>query len=319
MSPRLTDGLVHEIRACLISDPNSSQAFSDKFLQIVCDEHGLKRENLDAVYPCTAVQAGMLSQSIRYQGKLYYNHVVFKLSSSTNLSKLRKAWEYVFRAHEILRAGFFEVDDGQHTFAMAIHKPQAVTLPWSLVDAIGDDLEELLTEHKSLHASEAVRDLGVPPWQLTVFKSSDAHVLLSAHHAIYDAQSLQSILDDVILHYISGAERQRPHFGSVLKAILKSTSEPSLLEAERTFWSRQLEGASITKFPSLTVTRVASIASHITTLASSWKLSEIERYSKKHGFSVNGLAQAAWAKLLSAYTGEIQVMFGMGTSSIFIY
>jgi len=265
------------------------------------------------VYPCTATQAGMLSQFLRSDGSLYFNHYLYELSPTTDIQPLRQAWIEVMEENELLRAGFFSIDDDEHSFATIIYSKKGVELPWTLTRVGDAQRQSTIQQQKSSLATQSVHNLGLLPWHLTlVMTETTTQLLLSAHHALYDAQSLQMILDAVRSKYLGNAPGIRPHFAGPLGKIVEGSLDASKLDESRSFWLKQLEGSAISRFPSLTATRVRSRSSHVTVQSSAWKLSEIEAASQKLGYSIHAVAQAAWARILSAYLGEPQVVFGVG-------
>lgn len=286
--------------------------FNDRFIGLICTETRLTRSQISGIFPCTPAQEGMLSQFLRSKGRLYFNHIVFKLPRGVDLTRLRESWNVVTGFHDMLRAGFVEVDDARHSFATIIHRQDAVNLPWSTVNSMGD-IATLISGQKELNTSRVFEKLHLPPWGVTVFKNgSEDHLLFSAHHALYDAKSLSLVLNDVFCEYSGGDISPRPHFSEVLDRIMKHTLNPEVSEGDKSFWMKQLQGSSISRFPNLCPLRVKSTSSHICSIETSWSLSKIEKACRKLGMSVNSVGQAAWARVLSAYMGDNAVTIGIG-------
>lgn len=286
-----------------------------RFTGSILKETGIHEKKIAGIYPCTPAQEGMLSQFLRSKGELYFNHIVFKLSENVDLMRLRGSWNNVFKSHEMLRAGFMGVDDAKHSFAIVIHQQSSVSLPWSVVSS-GGDTEKLILARKETHTQRALESLHLPPWSITVLKKDPGNrvLIFSAHHALYDAQSLQLILDDVLCEYSGRHTSRRPKFSRVLANIVKHTVEPKLLEEDKRFWINQLQGSSISRFPNMCPLRVKSTASHICSIEMKWSLSKVETACRRLGISMNAAGQAAWAKVLSAYMGDTAVTMGIGTS-----
>lgn len=260
------------------------------------------------------MQAGMLSQFLRSGGGLYFNHYLYQLSSTVDVQLLRDAWTKVMQENDMLRAGFYGIDDEEFPFASVIYTKNSFELPWTLITT-DDDVSHcsLIQKQKSFLTSQAAKDLGIPPWHLSLFVTNDSsQLLLSAHHALYDAQSLRMILEAVTSYYLGNTAVQGSNFTGPLGKILVDADDATRIEAIRSFWVKRLDGTTISRFPSLTPTRIQSQNSHVTEHCSAWKLSHIEALSKDLGFSTHAVAQAAWARVLSAYLGEPQVCFGVG-------
>ncbi|RPB02033.1 hypothetical protein L873DRAFT_1788049 [Choiromyces venosus 120613-1] len=286
--------------------------FSARFMDQVCAETGLPKEKIAGIYPCTPVQEGMLSQFLRSKGELYFNHMVFELPENIDLSKLLDSWDVVFKSLDILRAGFAGVDDAQYSFSMIVHNSNTIELPWSVVPT-GENSEELIANQKGEKASVALRELHLPSWSLTLFqKPSGNHLLMfSAHHALYDAHSLAAILHSVARQYSGKDYSLSNTFSSALSEIVKHTTDSKIISNDEEFWKKQLGGCTVSRFPNLCPLRAKSTASHVSSIEANWSLSNIEKACRQLGISVHAAGQAAWARILSAYSGEIAVTMGV--------
>lgn len=283
-------------------------------METICAELGITEREIAGIYPCTSAQEGMLSQFLRSDGELYFNHTVFKLPEDVDLTRLWGSWNTVFKSHDMLRAGFVGIDDTQHSFALVVHQQNTVSLPWSSVDSEGD-MHKLISIQKEVHASRALQNLRVLPWSVSVLKrrSGDHMLIFSAHHALYDAQSLRFVLDDVFHEYSGKYISPRPSFSGALSSIMKHAVDPKIFEDDKLFWINQLKGSSISRFPNMCpVRRVKSTASHICSIKTSWSLPRIETGCRQLGISVHAAGQAAWARVLSAYMGDAAVTMGIG-------
>lgn len=300
--------------------------FQDRFLsRIQADLNGhIDKAALSGVFPCTPIQEGMLSQFITSNGHLYFNHTLFRLAPGVDEARLRAAWRAVSGALDILRSGFVAVDgedDCVHSFAMvtyhAAHQPTALSPRWIGANSVtpdGGDVHGLVEKHKALAAADALQRLYLPPWQLTFIRAaSTCYLLFSGLHALYDATSLRHIFDDVAAHYgnSTGQQRARPHFGPALQDIVRHTVHQPTIEADRAFWLKQLQGSAICRVPNLCPVRTVDTSFHAKELHSTRTLASIEAACQRLGISLHAAGQAAWARLLAAYTGETIVTLGV--------
>jgi amino acid adenylation domain-containing protein len=288
------------------------QDFQSEFSAKILAERKLDATSVAGIYPCTAAQEGMLSQFLRSQGKLYFNHTLLKLPMGTDDDALRAAWGTVFNSTDMLRAGFVEIGEGVHSFAALIYQPGYIQLPWSTVKEI-DDLQSLVRMERKYAANRALRDVHLPLWGLVFIrtKPGECYLLFSGHHALYDATSLQLIFQDVRAVYEGSKIPCRPQFSGVLEGIIQHTLDPQLVENDKIFWLKQLEHSSITRMPNLCAVRVNSTDFHIKELTSTWALSRIESACQERAVSLHATGQAAWARVLSAYTGEATLTMGI--------
>jgi amino acid adenylation domain-containing protein len=279
---------------------------------VITAELGIDDSAITGVFPCTAVQEGMLSQFLQSHGKLYFNHILFKLQPDVDEEKLKSAWNSVFEATEILRSGFVEIDDDLHSFATVTYTSKHIGLPWQNFVGV-EDVPSFVEAQKAEAAATALKGLHRPPWQLVFFRTvtRECYILFSGHHALYDANCLSIIFQDVADNYHGAAVPQRPQFAAVLEDIVAHTVDASVVDADREFWSRQLEGSSICRMPNLTPVRITAQTSHVKELRSAWNLSAIEAACKAQGVSLHAAGQAAWVRVLSAYTGEPGLTVGV--------
>ena len=310
-------------RLCYVNSPTEDEvssslsplltSFASRFTKLLLSEYRLLSDEIIAVYPCTPVQEGMLSRFLNSGTGLYFNHYLYRLSSTVDISQLRNSWKIAMDNNDILRAGFFDIGDNEYSFATAIYSRVGIELPWTVRYTNDNDLHATIEKRKSELTSQVLECLTIPPWYLTLFiTEGSTQLLLSAHHALYDVQSLKMILDTVLDSYLRNYPSNRPHFSGPLGRIVQSSVDETSLALSRSFWLKQLEGYSISRFPCLTPTRVQDKGFHAVTQHSLWPLSQIETSCQNLGFSLHAVTQAAWARVLSAYTGETQVTYGLG-------
>ena len=121
-----------------------------------------------------------------------------------SVANIRAALNLVINRHQVLRMGFHRLDDGRSPFAMVIFCP-GTTVATLLEGSSGqshDDCEN--------HASKRIMDsLHTQPWLVTIQQHMPKRtMMLSIHHALYDARSLVIILED-FGKALSGISHQR--------------------------------------------------------------------------------------------------------------
>ncbi|KFY72517.1 hypothetical protein V499_07348 [Pseudogymnoascus sp. VKM F-103] len=260
------------------------------------EKFGVQRE-VEGVYPCTPVQNGMLAQTLHSSGVEYVNSYTLQLSADVELEKVKEAWKVVVEACPMLRAGFVGMERG---FGVVVYEASTTTVPW--VEEAGEEREK--------DRGMTVGDLARRPWWLEVFRKEGGEVCVrfTAHHALYDAQSLHQIFEDVQAVYSHEITPSYPSFLPLLGAILNSNS-PTDEEKRKAFWLEQ--DLAVHRFPDLTPLRVESSRSVVSKTTSKLTLAEIEEKCREMGVSVQAVGQAVWARLLGAYVGEGRVAFGV--------
>ncbi|PQE28760.1 hypothetical protein CJF32_00003978 [Rutstroemia sp. NJR-2017a WRK4] len=273
-------------------------SFDTKFRDMVCSKHGIPLTDVEFVRPCTAVQAGMIAQTLHSGGQDYVNSVTLELSSGHSLEKVKQSWSEVCKAHEMLRTGFSQTDDSIYPFVMVTYTAQSFTLPWY------EGQEDI-----PLDSVDQIR----PPWSLKIIERGARTLLqLKAHHALYDAQSMQIIFSDFAIAYNSRNLTARPSVNLLLGPILQASVVGQ--EEKRSFWGRSENRIVVNKFPDLTPLRVLETNHAVQELKSAVPMIELENTCRKIGVTVQAAGQATWARLLMAYTGENVTTFGITLS-----
>lgn len=279
------------------------RAFDETYRQSLCARLKLDPQSIENIRPCTPVQCGMLAQSLHSDGQEYINSFCMRLLPGTSVEKLRSAWEAVMQQHEMLRSGFDQIEDPRYQFLILTYAAENYTIPWFEVE-----------DRASANAPQQtiMQNLSRSPWRLEIFKDNgNVIVQFSAHHALYDAQSLELILSDVKQTYASSRPIQRPQINRLLGAILDAAEKNE--EERRRYWQND-NALSINRFPDLTPLREKSGRSIVRERISALSILNFEELCKQKNVSMQALGQAAWARLLSMYIGEASVTFGVTLS-----
>lgn len=274
------------------------KAFEAQYRPTIATELGEKLAGMvEAVYPCTPVQNGMLAQTVHSGGVEYVNSYTLELGEGVVLERVREAWGVVVGGCEMLRAGFVGVERG---FAMVVYRKEGREVRW---------VEEGGVETVGM----TVQQLAERPWRLEVLRREGKTCLkFIAHHALYDAHSLHLIFSSVQAAYTSGAIPRYPSFLPLLGAILTSNSAADE-ERRKAFWTEE-NSFSVHRFPDLTPLRVEGVRSVARRMTASMGVGVMEERCREGGVSVQAVGQAAWARLLGAYVGEGKVTFGVTLS-----
>ncbi|PNS17152.1 Nonribosomal peptide synthetase 2 [Sphaceloma murrayae] len=259
---------------------------------------------LQKVRPCTAVQSGMLTAFIRSRGRDYLNHFAYKVDPTINAADLINSWRIAAAANEMLRTGFVEVEDPQYSFAMVTFEVEETSTPTEIVE--GPVSLDSLTEQNS---AEIFDDFRTPAWRCKIIRSKeDMTMLISMHHALYDAASLSQMLGQVTNTLKSSARVPPASMELALNHIL---SNSGTTDDRKSFWTQALRAVNPSRFPNLhpVIPNLEGVLD--VHLEVSRPRSELEALCSAQGISLQAVFQAAWARLLSAYTGEEQVTFGI--------
>ncbi|KAL9072862.1 MAG: hypothetical protein Q9157_004942 [Trypethelium eluteriae] len=279
--------------------------FTAHFKRSVCARHHLDENEVHRIRPCTPLQSGLIAESIRSQTRMYVNEIKMQLYEDIDLQRFNHAWRAVQQKYAMLRTGFTQINHSKFPMAMIEYNPSAVEIPWHLFsDTVRT--REVVEQNVTIILSA----LHKIPWRILLFPTERNYTMvLLAHHAIYDAQLLQSILDDVANAYSDHKLSLAPSLDTAIAEILEDSNDES--ERNRQFWEHTGKRMAISRFPNLTPLVVDHGESYVEARKCQQSLAELEEGSRIVGTTMQAIAQAAWAQVLSCYIGETDVTFGV--------
>ncbi|KAK1967425.1 amino acid adenylation domain-containing protein [Colletotrichum sublineola] len=260
----------------------------------------------DKVLPCSPLQCAMLNDFIQSEGKDYLNYMSFALKDTISLDQIRGAWKTLLQHHEILRTGFVPTQHRDAPFAMVQYYAMECQLPLTICDDAADQFNvakwKLDTAHNVLHS------LHRPAWALALECGSSITMHIVMHHALYDAYSLQLILKDLSLCLSGNAMLNHPSIERAVSPILQASVKP---EHSQSFWEQKASEVVVNRFPTLTPLTEKSPELLSERKVSGTTFPALTENAKKVGISIQAILEAAWTRVLSAYLGEEDVVFGV--------
>jgi amino acid adenylation domain-containing protein len=242
---------------------------------------------VEDVYPCTPLQEGLMALSAKFDDA-YVAQRVATLSLETG-QRLKKAFDASIEGLPVMRTRIINVP-GRGLFQVVLKDGQ-------LVREHGSNLAKYLENER-----KEPMDLGKPLFRYGLVEEVDndrAHVVITAHHAVYDGWSMPLVLDRFDRAF-NGQETSRPaSFKHFIKYLIKHNPEIS-----RGYWKQRLEGASPHQFPPLPqkgyITQADSLLEHYVSVSTS-------AHSK---LTLATIIRGAWALVSSLYMGHPDIIFG---------
>ncbi|RKF63570.1 Nonribosomal peptide synthetase 2 [Erysiphe neolycopersici] len=266
----------------------------------ICRTYNISREDIEAIRPCTSFQQGIIARTIQSDGKEYFNFRLLEFSKDISVSKLKEAWAIACQKHEIFRTGLAPIEDIKFPFAMITYRN--FTLPW-IEDANTQAYVEVKVIDKLLRS----------PWGLFVrYPKDKIEIKFCVHHALYDATSIEILFLDVASSYRSVEIINRPPINKLLGTIMLQSQE--MLEEKKLFWQREENKIILNRFPDLNPIKTNNTESQFCIHTSKLKASTLEVKCRENSVTMQCAAQAAWARLLTAYIGESTTTFGITLS-----
>ena len=271
--------------------------------------------DIEDLYPLSAMQQGMLFHAqMESETGIYFEQHIVELKGKLDKKAFASAWNSVIRQHEILRTSFLweEVNEP----LQLVHSQCDISV--ELTDQI-DDLEEFLQRDRirGFKFDEA------PLTRVILIPVSDSvqKMVWSFHHILLDGWSVAKVIADVFTAYEAIVQGLKPEQRPVVRysEYIEWLQNIDKTRAE-TFWTHYLSG-----FNSITPLGMRSLVSLREMQAGESKpikdfvfdqdINEnLEKFCKDHRLTVNTVFQAAWAFLLSSYSGNQNVIYGVTVS-----
>ncbi len=274
------------------------------------------------LYPLSPMQHGMLLHSMLVPGSsVYCEQLRFTLDGSLDVQVFERAWQTIVERHAVLRTGFLLTG-----YAEPLQYVQGyVAVPFIFLDFREWPPSERAARLHTWLQSERSRpfDLATAPlMRLAVIRMDDNRwcFVWTHHHALLDGWSLPLLLTEAFKFYeafLNGRDPSLPSPRPYLDYI-RWLRQQNVHEAEA-FWRAELRGFT-TPTP-LHFGRPATLAldqslthqSHEIRLSASLT-TDLRSFAREHGLTLSTIIQGVWAILLSRYSGEDDVLFGVTLS-----
>ncbi len=276
-------------------------------------------ENLEDLYQLSPMQQGMLFHTIYApESGAYFEQSVFTITGELEVAAFERAWQRIVDRHSILRSSFLWEE---------LEKPQQVVHRRVILEVEKQDWSNLSDQdHETRLAAYIVADrdrgfeLATPPlMRIALFRlAGDLHrFLFSRHHLLLDRWSRSVVLKEVFALYEAFRKdeelvlpRLRP-YGDYIAWL----DQQDRRAAER-YWRASLKGfvaptaLPIDHSPSQRAALETEYADE-RILLSQAGTEKLRAFARAYKLTLNILARSAWALLLSRYTGEDDVVFGV--------
>ena len=279
--------------------------------------------NVAAVYPLTPLQQGMVFHSLKakhdshaeQESSAYFEQLHCRIDGELEIDRFRAAWEALLRRHPILRTGIWTPGDEP---LQVVYR--SLDLPFSQDDWRSKDSAAQERELEALLAQERLRsfELTAPPLlrcRLLALGQRSWRFVLCFHHLLLDGWSLSIVFRDFFHLYADPAAAlpPAPSYQGFLTWLERQGQE-----AAAEYWKEYLSGfgdptplpVERTAFPTDAPEDYAELQGELDA-EQSGKLIEFARAQR---LTMSTLLQGAWALLLSRYSGEDDIVFGVTVS-----
>ncbi|KAL2851264.1 hypothetical protein BJX68DRAFT_266172 [Aspergillus pseudodeflectus] len=267
----------------LIPNEHQTEAREQAVLQCSVDDG-----DIEDIIPCTALQSGLAVLTAERPGS-YVAHHRLRLSNKVDLDGLQAAWEQVSITHPILRTRIIETV-GLGCLQVVVRNQG---LSWTAPDQEGtEQISQGVPFGKSLVHMKLLRT--------SREGSSEVDLMLTMHHAVYDAWSLPLLLLEVERAYRNG-------HGSCAPAVRYQHFVQYALsqkDAALDYWRGQLEDVDAEPFPALPAPSYRPRALQV-------KRCSLDIKPFDASVTRSTAIRLAWSLVQAQYQGKQDVIFGM--------
>ncbi|MDY7076204.1 MAG: amino acid adenylation domain-containing protein, partial [Chloroflexota bacterium] len=282
----------------------------------------MSKRNIEAVYPLSPMQQGMLFHSLYApESGVYFEQLSCTLRGNLDVPAFERAWQRVVERHPVLRTSF--VWKRLDKTLQVVHR--RVRLPLEQQDWRGMSLAEQEARLEAFLQAERSRgfNLAQPPLvRLALMRTEEnGHsFVMNHHHLLLDGWSLPLLMKEVMTFYEAFSKDQELDLepGRPYRDYIAWLQKQDATEAQ-VFWRQTLEG-----FAAPTPLIVDRDPTNVPDQEQDYAMQEIrlpadttaalQSLARQHQLTLNTLVQGAWALLLSRYSGEEDVVFGATVS-----
>jgi amino acid adenylation domain-containing protein/non-ribosomal peptide synthase protein (TIGR01720 family) len=298
-----------------------------RLTQSEIDRHFRNDRSVEDVYPLSPLQEGMLFHCLHAPNSgAYVTHLVLKLGGALDVEAFQRAWDHVIARHTSLRTGFLWDQISESVQVVRRH----ANVSWSEEDWRGADDNKRTQDLRAFLNKDRILgfDLSKAPLiRLALIRiAEDAYYFVwTHHHMVMDGWSAPLVLQEVLSFYkalLDGTdatlEPARPY-----RDYIAWLERQDRRKAE-SYWRKRLAGLEAPT--SLGLARANEVGTRQELGAYEIGNAEyqsrmpaaftgtLRAFAREHDLTVNTVAQGAWALLLSAYSGEEDVVYGAALS-----
>lgn len=282
-----SDAAIIDTKPVMVPAPSSLKENDPSEIASLLGKYFLDPEQVEGIFPCTALQTGLFSLSLALPA-LYSSQFVFDLSSAVDLQRFKTAWESAILAFPILRTTILPSTSSLVQVVLG-HNAQWTEVRRDLSSFLLADQEVSFQPGEPLSRQHHVRDPS----------SGQSYFVWTLHHAVFDGWSLELVVDRIRHNYRSNHEVLQPtanfeEFVQFCEALNRDECT--------SFWKEQLKNAPTPSYPNFS--KAGQLA------ADRSCLHHFMPTSTAATTSLTVLSRATMALLLSEYEGSDDVTFG---------
>jgi len=307
------------------------ESTAEEFGPVKLDQRQLEKlakasAEIEDIYPLTPTQQGILFHSLSEpESGVYTTQFVCELRGGLDEEAFQTAWQTVVRRHQSLRTDF-AWDIGTEPIQV-VRRQVEVKLSRQDWTQFSHERQEGFLEEYLRRDRERGFDLKrAPLLRLTLFRRSPEEYVFvfSHHHLLIDGWSLSIILQEVFaIHDASWASsdlRREPQLAAPrsFRDYIAWLGQQDQAEAE-SFWRETLNAFTEPTSLGIENTQATLAEQEQGYSEESLHLSEtatesLQAFARQNQLTLSTLLCGAWSIMLSRYSGERDIVFGVTTS-----
>lgn len=245
----------------------------------------VETHQIEDVLPCTPLQEGLLALTAQKSSSYVANHVL-EILPDVDVERLKEAWALVVSATPILRTRIIDLPG--HGLVQAIIKEGTQWLD--------------LKEKDGMEQQRPTEMLGSQLSRLGLWTDNQTgrrYILWSIHHALYDGWSMSLVFGSVKDAYFEGSALELSPFQPFIRYLKTSNGTHP-----EDFWRQQFSNLCAQQFPLLPSAEYQPRAD------ATFKHAINNLTAAPGDFTLATTIRAAWAILITGYTGSSEAVFG---------
>lgn len=275
-------------------------------------------KDIEAFFPLSPMQQGMLFHTLYApESEAYFEQLSFSLQGDFDDQAFERAWQEVVNRHQALRSSFRW--EGLKEPVQVVHRH--VKLEFERQDWTTSSAEEQSHLLNELLQKDRQRgfNLSQPPLMRITVVNTGAQtyqLVWSHHHLLMDGWSVPIVLNEVATFYVAfskGSPLQlqppRPYRDYIVWLRQQD------LNSAQEFWRKQLKGfTSPTNLTGNLANDDAAAHRQLHAHLPVVEATRLRNFTRRHHLTLSTLVNGAWALLLSRYSGDAEVLFGVTVS-----
>ncbi|MEO0539237.1 MAG: amino acid adenylation domain-containing protein [Cyanobacteria bacterium P01_A01_bin.105] len=278
------------------------------------------------IYPLSPTQRGLLFHSLYGpQSGAYVIQVGYTLRGELDRTAFEQAWQQLVQRHTVLRTAL--VWENLDAPVQVVGQQVQLSVNWLDWQAQSVKAQQYSLQHWLADDRRQGFNLSAAPlMRLTVMQLSQAcyRVIWSHHHILLDGWSLPILLQEWMAYYRAASAQSAASPALQLTPALPYRDYIAWLQQQdinvaKQFWQQQLAG--ITAPTALGIDQGMSPGGDRSTRNKQWGAQQqslstqftqqLQTFARQHRLTLSSLVQGAWARVLSCYSADDAVVYGL--------